>query len=234
MQNILSKAIRLFRREVLREPFLLEAKRWFRDNGDNALRLNYPLNSQSVVWDLGGYHGDFAEKIYHKYTCHIFIFEPLPIYYDKCTARFLGLDKVRCFKFGLSDKSEFLQISDEGDASSFLRSNGIGQQAELRSVAEVFRELGVDSIDLLKINIEGGEFDVLPALINSGLVNKFRHIQIQFHNFIPDADIKRSLIRKSLAKTHNEMWCYPFIWESWALKYEATPKTSDHSEQTGR
>lgn len=43
----------LYRREVLRDGSLLEARRFFRENGE-ARRLDYPLGPESVVVDLGG------------------------------------------------------------------------------------------------------------------------------------------------------------------------------------
>lgn len=222
MSGIIGKAMRLFRREVLRDPFLLAVKRWFRDDGDNTLRLDYSLNSDSVVWDLGGYHGDFAAQINQRYSCRVFVFEPMPAFHAQCVARFAGKDKIKCLKFGLSDKAGWFDISESADASSFVRGNGVGQQAELRPVTTMFDELGVNCVDLLKINIEGGEFEVLPALLHAGLIDRVRYIQVQFHNFVPGASAKRDAIRTTLAKTHVEMWNYPFVWESWALKPEAT------------
>lgn len=220
MPGIISKAMRLFKREVLRDPSLLAFKRWFRVDGDNTLRLDYPLNSDNVVWDLGGYHGDFAAQIDHRYRCRIFVFEPMPAFYRQCVARFAGNDNILCLKFGLSDKAGWFDVSESADASSFVRGHGAGQKAELRPVTEMFHELGVNCVDLLKINIEGGEFEVLPALIHAGLIDRVRYIQVQFHNFIPDATAKRDAIRTALAKTHVEIWNYPFVWESWALKLE--------------
>lgn len=38
-------------------------KEWIALNGDNTLRLDYPLDEQSVVIDLGAYHGDWTKKI---------------------------------------------------------------------------------------------------------------------------------------------------------------------------
>lgn len=222
MSRIIGKVTRLFRREVLRDPFLLEVKRWFRDDGDSTMRLDYPLSPDSVVWDLGGYHGDFAAQINQRYRCRVFVFEPVPAFHAQCVARFAGNDKIQCLKTGLSDKAGQFDISDSADASSFVRGNGVGQKAELRPVTEMFHELGLNRVDLLKINIEGGEYEVIPALIDAGLIDRVRYIQVQFHNFIPGAIAKRNAIRTALTKTHVEMWNYPFVWESWALKPEAT------------
>ncbi len=220
MSRIIRKALTLFRREVLRDPFLLEVKHWFRDDGDNTLRLDYALDENSVVWDLGGYQGDFAAQIHQRYKCDVFVFEPVSAFYAKCASRFSGDDKIHCLKFGLSDKAGWFEISDSGDASSFVRGNANdgSELAELRPVAEMFEELGVSRVDLLKINIEGGEYEVLPALIETSLINRVRFIQIQFHEFIPGAREKRDAIRAALGRTHVEMWNYPFVWESWSLK----------------
>jgi hypothetical protein len=69
----------------------------------------------------------------------------------------------------------------------------------------------------MKINIEGGEFDLLPAAIDSGLIERIKFIQVQFHQFIPNAIENRLQIHKALEKSHRQMWCYDFVWESWAL-----------------
>ena len=36
---------------------------WFKDDGDNTLRINYNLDETSLVVDLGGYEGTFSQKI---------------------------------------------------------------------------------------------------------------------------------------------------------------------------
>jgi len=148
----------------------------------------------------------------------------MPLFYSQCVARFAGMDNIKCLNFGLSDKAGWFDISESADASSFVRGNGFGQQAELRPITEMFAELAVNCVDLLKINIEGGEFEVLPALIAAGMIDRVRYIQVQFHNFVPEATAKRAAIRKALVKTHVEMWNYPFVWESWALKSEYTSR----------
>ncbi len=217
---LVNALVRVFRREVLRDPFLLEIKRWFRDDGDNTLRLNYPLDQASVVWDLGGYHGDFAAEMSQRYGSRIFVFEPVPKFHTRCVERFRDNDRVRCLPFGLSRSAGWFDISDSEDASSFVREpgNAASVRAEVRPVAEMFNELGVEQVDLLKINIEGGEFDVIPALMDAGLMSRVRFLQVQFHNFVPDAHTKREEIRRRLRETHRELWNYTFVWECWERK----------------
>lgn len=44
MSKYINFIARLFKIYVLRDRFLLSAKKWFKDEGDKTLRLNYPLN----------------------------------------------------------------------------------------------------------------------------------------------------------------------------------------------
>jgi FkbM family methyltransferase len=218
--KIKNKMISLYRQYILRDSFLLEASRWFRDKGDETLRLTYPLNRESLVFDLGGYHGDFAAAVHERYGCKVYIFEPVPSFYQKCVDRFQGNDKIVCLNYGLASVNGWLNINLAENASSFSspRMKGVVQRVELRSVVECIRELNIDKIDLMKINIEGGEFDILPAIIQSGDIVRVNYLQVQFHNFIDHAVELRTAIRVQLGHTHAVMWNYDFIWESWKMK----------------
>lgn len=215
--NINRKIAYLFKLYLLRDVFLISAKKWFSDKGDETLRLNYELDKSSVILDVGGYLGDYAESINHKYGCLVYLFEPVPSFYEECVSRFSDNPSVVCLNYGLSSSSGWLDIGLDNNASSFkkIEVGEMTQLAQVRSFTEVFAELGISKIDLIKINIEGGEFDLIPVMIDSGLINKIRYLQVQFHNFIEGAVENRQNIRNSLKKTHREMWSYEFVWESW-------------------
>ena len=219
-KRLANKVTQLYKLFVLRDPFLLIAKQWFADRGDQTLRLDYKLNSSSVVFDVGGYIGDYAEDIFQKFGCHIFVFEPVLGFFSQCVERFKENPLISCLNYGLSSKSGWFEIVLNDNQSSFKKTDlsGIRQKAEIRSISEVISMLGIDHIDLIKINIEGGEFDLLPAIIDSGLIERIRYIQVQFHNFDSKAAEARSKIRQTLEKTHREMWNYEFLWESWELR----------------
>ncbi|HEY1057264.1 MAG TPA: FkbM family methyltransferase [Limnobacter sp.] len=219
--NVLLRKLKNFvRREILRDPFLLTAKRWFKDQGDTTLRVNYPLNAQSVVWDVGGYKGDFAHEIHSRYGCKVYLFEPVPHFYAHCVERFKNNPSIVCLQYGLSNADGEFEITDTGDASSFVRlgENNAAYKAQLRDASAVFHALGDPEVDLIKVNVEGGEFFIFPSLIEHGLMPKFNHLQIQFHNFVPNAVEQRQSIRQSFSKTHREDWNYEFVWEGWSRK----------------
>ena len=215
----MNKLVYLYKLYCLRDSFLWSAKKWFEDNNVERFRLDYALNDTSIVFDVGAYLGDYAEAIHQKYGCCVYSFEPVPLFYTECARRFSHNSSIICLNYGLSSESGWFEIELDSNASSLKKagSANLTQLVQVRSITEVFAELGLNKIDLIKINIEGGEFDLLPAIIDSGLIKQVNCLQIQFHNFIEDAVVKRRLIRKSLEKTHREMWNYEFVWESWEL-----------------
>ena len=219
INRIVNKLVYLFKLHCLRDSFLWSSKKWFEDNNVERFRLDCLLNDTSVVFDVGAYLGEYAEAIHLKFGCRVYSFEPVPQFYTQCVERFSGNTSIVCLNYGLSSRSGWFEIELDDNASSLKKTGSCNQTqlVQVRSITEVFAELGLNKIDLIKINIEGGEFDLLPAIIDSGLIKQVNCLQIQFHNFVEDAAEKRRLIRKSLEKTHREMWNYEFVWESWEL-----------------
>lgn len=208
---------RLYLLHIVKEPAIVAVTRWYRDDGDQTLRLDYDLSEDSIVFDLGGYVGDFAASIYEKFGCDIYLFEPAPAFFEQCEERFRDNPKIRCFNFGLSDRDGQFLLSDDDDGSSLSaeRNHKGGVLVQVRRLATVVDELGIDQIDLLKVNIEGSEYQLLPHLFEDALVEKIIHLQVQFHGFVDHAAQKRELIEQKLRQTHNRTWCYPFVWENW-------------------
>ena len=69
--------------------------------------------------------------------------------------------------------------------------------------------------DLIKINIVGGEYEVLEILLKNNMISIFKNIQVQFHDFIVDnAKERMNAIQKKLALTHVLTFQYEFVWEN--------------------
>ena len=67
LKSIQNRLLQIYKLYIIKDEPSIYAKKWFKDEGDTLLRLNYPLTSDSVVFDLGGYQGDFAADIFKKY-----------------------------------------------------------------------------------------------------------------------------------------------------------------------
>ena len=92
------------------------------------------------------------------------------------------------------------------------------QNIYLKSISDFINSNNIEFIDLMKINIEGGEYDVLNDLIQSNTIKKIKNIQVQFHKFVNKSKTKRKKIIKKLKLTHHRTYCYYFVWENWRLK----------------
>lgn len=153
-------------------------KNWGKDNGDNTLSVEYPITSDSIVLEIGGYVGVWASKIISRYDPHLFIFEPISEYHLSLLKKFSNNSKVHVKGFGISTRNTMMDIYKDNDGSSLHVKKGVIEQVKLRDIEDVLLEIGHDKIDLVQINIEGEEYSLLEHMINRGLINKFRFIQV--------------------------------------------------------
>jgi FkbM family methyltransferase len=194
-------------------------KPWFADNGDQTLRLDYDLNENSVVLDIGGYKGEFAVDIFCKYNATIYVFEPIESFFKIIQKKFVNNPKIKVYNFGLAGKDEQMEISMTDNASSVFLKTEDSETIQLKSIVNFLQKNNIQFVDLIKINIEGGEYELLESLIENNLLSNFKNIQVQFHDFLLDDGKERmNKIQEHLAKTHAITYQYEFVWENWELK----------------
>lgn len=190
---------------------------WFSMDGDKTLRITYEnLTKDSLVFDLGAYKGQWASDIFSKYMCSVYCFEPSTEFSNFTKERFKHNDKINIEKIALSNKNGEANLSFNKDSSSIYDSNK-GETIKLVRAADYIRHNKISHIDLMKINIEGGEYDLLEHLIAEKCISKIHNIQIQFHNFFPDSQVRMDIIQRELRKTHKLTYQYKFIWENWEI-----------------
>lgn len=206
------------RREPWRKVFYAAFRRWKADRMEPK-RMEFPaLGPDSVVLDVGGFEGNWAAAIHERYGSRIHVFEPHPAFAAAITRRFAGNGAITVHDYAIGSTAGTLSLSDDGDASSSFRKAGKTVEGQIRPVAEVLTPASFPVIDLAKVNIEGGEYDLLPALAEAGVLPRLRMLQVQFHLFSPEDIARRDAIRATLAKTHRCDWSYDFVWEQWSLK----------------
>jgi len=202
-----------------------EFDRWFRENGDETKLLAHNLGSNSVVFEVGGYLGKFTNNLFNKIGCKIHVFEPVKEFYDKLEDRFEKNEKIVVHNYGLyKEDTEFhinVDCNNGENSTIFNRSiieNLKSEKIILRKIDDVIKENNIDNIDLLNINIEGGEYDLLNYLTTTPIIYNIKNIQVQFHDFIDNAHVKRNIIHAKLYNTHQLTYNYEFVWENWELR----------------
>jgi len=195
--------------------------KWFADNGDYTHNINYELNDDSVVIDLGGYHGLWVDEILKKNNPHIpniILVEPVPEFYNHLVTKYKNYEKIKVMNVGVStdgnNTTKTLYLSNDGSSTNFNTHTSI--QIETLPIDKILSDNYINQVDLLQINIEGDEYGLMEYMIESDIIDKFKNIQIQFHLGITNDVERRDNIQKNLiSKGFKNKFNYPFVWESW-------------------
>jgi|TARA_Y100001963_G_C6733662_1_gene425165 FkbM family methyltransferase len=200
--------------------------------GDNLelTRYDLDLNSESIVFDVGGYVGEWADKVSKKYNCKVFCFEPVKQFYDKIKE--IKNDNIILQEKALGTFSGKEKMMLSGDGSSIekygkrknpshkgfdekYKCSG-SEEINVIDVNEVIFEF--EMIDVMKINTEGSEYELLNNLIESGSIEKIKYLQVQFHSFVDGANEMYEDIKDKMNKTHELVLDSRWKWTYWKLK----------------
>lgn len=191
-----------------------ELYRWEKEQADH-LRYEFDLDENSLVVDVGGYDGQWAKVIYDRHKCRIDIYEPVPEFYHKIKILFFQEYKVWVLGSGLSDSDRLEKIYlNENSSSTHKKYSGQSMDIIMEDVSTYEKQI----VDLLKINIEGDEYNVLNRIIELGFQKNIKNILVQFHTFVDGYEEKKAEIETQLLKTHDKIFDYEYVWTHYKLK----------------
>lgn len=206
------------RQKFFPSKFETMVAQWYQADGDKKLRLDYDLNDKSLVLDFGGYEGQWASDIFSKYECNIIVFEPVHFFSDSIRQRFTLNNKIEVCQYGLGSSSRTETIHVSANGSSTFGKSSETQSIQILDIKDWIEKRNITKIDLIKINIEGGEYELLERLLDSNLIEIVENIQVQFHDISDDSRRRMNEIQKGLMKTHKLTYQYEFVWENWTKK----------------
>jgi FkbM family methyltransferase len=208
-------------RHELRAEHVNAVREWQTVRGDYTLALNYPLEEQSIVVDVGGSTGPWSNFIFEKYHCNIHVFEPLISSFHECEKRFEYNNKVTCYNLAVSNENKMVRM-EEGikpdDSSFYAKGKGTFVDVKVVDISEELTKLNITDIDLMKINIEGEEYNVIDSLYASNRLTSIEYLLIQPHHFVDFPEEKLTEMKSKLSETHECEWDYRWTWESWKRK----------------
>ena len=190
---------------------------WYEEDGENNYYCNWPmLTPESVVVEAGGYEGAWAKRIADAYDPTIHSFEPAPRAHKMAVEKLAEYPKVHLHLYGLGATTETLPLGDsDRDGASFLKPEEWPFViAEKRCFGDVLKELGVKHIDLMAINIEGGEFELLPYITQARIITQIDRLMIQWHAPTAETVDVQMGIQGRMAETHRMVWNLG-AWEAW-------------------
>ena len=170
------------------------------------------LSENSLCIDCGANIGSVTGVIASTGAI-VHAFEPHPLAFAVLKNKFANKKNVILHQQAVLDKVDTLQlfmynVKDDDPlfwsqgASLYKGKNNVcaaeSVTVQVIDLIEFIYSLGRD-IDILKLDIEGGEYDVLIKLIKTGLYKKITHILVETHDRkIPEVAHKGDMLRRMI------------------------------------
>lgn len=154
--------------------------------------IGLKIDQDSVFLDFGANVGDISQCILDLYNCNIYCYEPDNNAFKVLKERFKNYEKIILINNSVGDKNEktklyYHKLSHENPlkfstGSSLLEQKGNidkknYQITEMVSISEIINHF--DYINLIKIDIEGYEYNILPEIIKNK--NKIGKVICELH-----------------------------------------------------
>ena len=154
----------------------IEGERFFKDVFEEGDYREVKGLKADVVVDVGALAGEFSAYIYDQAQI-IYALEPYPSYYKELTENIeeFNLNKIKPFNLALSNYNGEGFIQNEGSrGASVLKEEG--EKVKVKTLAKFMKDQEIDHIDILKIDIEGGEVEVFGSEDISEVIGKIDYI----------------------------------------------------------
>jgi len=149
----------------------------------------------SVVLDIGANVGVAARYLAHRFPeAEIHAFEPIPDNQVQLR-RNVAETRIHVHEFGLGSSAGEVTFSIPGDLdvnrggySRLAAESASAVNGQIRVVSETLAALGIEAIDIIKIDVEGAEHDILGALPDEFL-SRTTWIYGELHSAVADTTL---------------------------------------------
>jgi len=161
------------------------------------------LNKDSIIYSFGiGEDISFDKGIIRETGATVYGFDPTPK-----SIKWVEKNKVAGFEFmdyGIGVKDGFSKLylpkNPEHVSGSVVETTSISKEyvkINLKTLGTIMKELGHQKIDVLKMDIEGLEYEVLTKILNEEM--RINQILVEFHDrFLEDGKKRRKVLQELL------------------------------------
>ena len=171
------------------------------------------LNKNSIVYSFGiGFDITFDAMVIENHDCHVFGFDPTPKSIQWVRSQTLP-EKFHFYEYGISNTSGpvdfYLPKNREHVSGSIVIQENVNLQEKvtviMKSLTDIMNELGHRHIDLLKLDIEGAEYEVLENVLEANI--PFTQLVVEYHDrFFENGKQKTKQIIEELKKNGYEIF----------------------------
>ncbi len=177
------------------------------------------LQPGSVVYSAGlGEDITFELGALERYRCEVFGFDPTPRAKDHVKKVAAGRADFHYLEYGLWSSEALLRFYAPKNPAHVshsvmnLQKTDRYFEARCRRVSKIMEEFGHHHVDLLKIDIEGAEYEVLRSVREDQL--DIKAICVEFDQPTPPrmvVDATRALLSWRYSLVHVEKWNYTLV-----------------------
>jgi FkbM family methyltransferase len=193
-----NKAARLlsFKQAVFVSKTLLEAQGFgsggYLDSSGETSVFNLVKNSEPILFDVGAHVGEYTEAFLRVHPAgHSYVFEPSEQHFQKLSKRLGCYKNVTLVKCGLGNREREAPLYKDAEVTGLasltkrrLDHYGINmdrfEMIKLQTLDQIIKRDSIQSIDLLKIDVEGHELDVLKGATNAFRDRRISLVQFEF------------------------------------------------------
>lgn len=151
-------------------------------------REGFKLKPTDVVVDVGGFIGDFTTYA-AKRAKQVYVFEPIPenFKFVQDNIKLNNFQNVEAYNKGLGNKTEKITINlEEGELGSCSEFDSLCHHprkvvCDFLSLKDFIKENKIEKIDFLKLDCEGGEYNILYEADKEDL-KKVQKIAMEYHD----------------------------------------------------
>ncbi len=184
-------------------------KKWFGNDYGGFYVATEFVKENSIIYSIGiGEDISFDEQLIKKYNCEVFGFDFTPKSIKWIQNNSIS-EKFHFKTFGIGTKTGkttfFFPKNSELVSGSVIKHNNInpesGVEVEIKTLEDIMANLNHKKVDILKMDIEGSEYEVLENILNSKV--EIGQILVEFHDrFFEDGKQKCMDVLKKI-KNHN-------------------------------
>lgn len=180
----------MLRKEIIVSKQIELETSWFGNKHAGFFVYTKLLNSNSIVYSFGvGNDISFDNELINDYNCKVYAFDPTPKSIDYISSNKPSSNFF--FKpYGLNNKDgdvTFYLPSNPKHISGTTTKNTENNQTTskcidvpMKKFETIIKELGHKKIDIVKLDIEGSEYDVIDDILQSKV--EINQILIEFHH----------------------------------------------------
>lgn len=172
--------------------------------------VNEVFELNPIVYSFGvGDDITYDLSIIKKYSINVYAFDPTPRSCEWIKEQIIP-DEFHFYNYGISDhdgQEQFIAPENDLFMSYSTVKSGEGVSLRVKKLSSIMKELNHNTVDVLKMDVEGGEYKVIDDFINENIKPKV--LLIEFHHRFPEVGLNKT--KESIVFLKSQGYCVFYV-----------------------